>query len=387
MKVLHVIPSMSPARGGPSFSVRAVTAGLASLGATVHVATTDDDGASRLPVPLEVASQEQGVTYWRFPRQIRFYTVSWPLARWLRAHCRDYDVFHIHAVFSYACTVAAWTAREAGLPYIVTPRGILNRWGIHTRRPLLKRLSYHLIEKRFLTHATFVQYTCLQERTEAEELGFRAPAIIIPNPVHPLPVFPEELRLRRRFTQLQDKLIYLFLSRIDRKKGLDFLLPAFAELYRNVPKAALVIAGAGDTGFELSLRQLAASLGIQDDVVWTGFLDGPAKAAALADADVFVLPSYSENFGVAVAEAMAAGVPVVVSDQVGIQEWVHPANAGIVIPPETAPLTQAMVTLAQDSALRRQMGQNGRALVKENFTVEAVSKQLLNLYQDVLARR
>jgi glycosyltransferase involved in cell wall biosynthesis len=302
MKVLHVIPSVSPLRGGPSVMMHALARGLNDAGVEVHVATTDDNGRQRLDVPLGVPVVEEGVTSWYFPRQTRFYTVSWPLGRWLAQHVRDYDLVHIHALFSFATMPAAFWCQRYGIPYMVRPLGTLNRWGLRYRHPWLKRLSLRCIERRMVSGAAAVHYTSAQERLEAAELSLGERAVIIPNAVDlaSLPARALAGRFRARYPQLADRRIILFLSRIDAKKGPDLLLPAFAHIRAHYPQVALVLAGSGDAALVARLQQQGARLGLEAEVLWTGFLSGDDKWAALADADLFVLPSYSENFGVAV---------------------------------------------------------------------------------------
>lgn len=190
--------------------------------------------------------------------------------------------------------------------------------------------------------------------------------------------------MRRLYPELQSKRVALFLSRIDRKKGLDLLIPAFAGVLREIPDAALVIAGDGDAALTQSLRERCHALGIEKSVYWPGFLSGPAKAAALADADVFVLPSYSENFGIAVVEAMALGVPVILTDQVGICREVAASNAGLVTAPEVDPLRSALVRLLADDAARATIGRNGAALARSQFSPPVVLKKLTEAYDSVL---
>lgn len=146
MKVLHVIPSVSPLRGGPSVMLRTMAKGLAQAGVEVDVATTDDNGPGRLSVSHTIPIVEEAVTYRYFPRQTRFYTFSWPLNHWLAQHVQDYDLVHIHAIFSYVAIPAAFYAKRYGVPYVVRPLGVLNRWGIQNRRPWLKQLSFRFIE-------------------------------------------------------------------------------------------------------------------------------------------------------------------------------------------------------------------------------------------------
>src|SRR5207302_1269525 len=166
--------------------------------------------------------------------------------------------------------------------------------------------------------------------------------------------------------------IVLFLSRIDEKKGLDLLLAAFQRIRASRPEALLVIAGEGPATLVLQLKTDAARLGIAADVLWTGFVEGAAKDALLADADLFVLPSYSENFGIAVAEAMAAGLPVVVSDQVAVHTDVTRAGAGVVVACDVSALAGAVEQLLSDPPTRTEMGRNGRAFVSEHYSPAAV---------------
>jgi glycosyltransferase involved in cell wall biosynthesis len=387
MRVLHVIPSVGPLRGGPSVMLRTTTRALVRAGVSVDVATTDDNGPDRLDVANSRPVVEEGVTYWYFPRQTRFYTFSWPLTLWLAQNVKNYDLVHIHALFSYAAIPAAFWASYYQIPYIVRPLGVLNVLGMHKRRPWLKKISYHLIEKRIIRGSAVIHYTSEQERIEAAELGIDHSSIIIPNSTE----IPSECaksapgRFRMMYPQLAERLIILFLSRLDPKKGLDILLPAFAEVRAQYAKATLVIAGSGEPSFVSSLQQQADRMGIAPDVVWSGFLTGEEKWAALAESNIFVLPSYSENFGVAVVEAMACGLPVVVSDQVAIHREVADASAGLVVRCQIKELAEALLKLLQDASLRSTMGSNGRHLARTQFAPRSTTQSLINLYSEICA--
>jgi len=359
--------------------MRTIARALSQTGLEVHVATTDDNGPGRLRVPLGTPQIEDGATFWYFPRQTRFYTFSWPLTRWLAQHLREFDLVHIHALFSYAALPAALLAHRSGVPYIVRPLGTLNRWGLRNRRRWLKRLSFRLIESRILSHAAGIHYTSEQEYVEAGELGITASPLMIPNAVD----LPMRGAGPRRDPNSRQKI--LFLSRFDRKKGLDLLLEAFAQLRRKGLDAVLILAGSGDPGLVAQLKKQARRLGIAADVVWAGFLTGPDKWAALANADVFVLPSYSENFGVALVEALASGCPVVLSDQVGIQREIASADAGLVTPCRAEDLAQALLNVLTDPVLRRRMSENGVRLARQEFSLEAVSRKLAETYKAVTA--
>lgn len=385
MRVLHVIPSVGPVRGGPSVAIRTMTRGLAQAGVRVDIATTDDNGPERLLVPYNTPITEEAVTHWYFRRQTRFYTFSWPLTQWLRRHICDFELVHIHALFSYPAVAAAYWAGRRGVPYIVRPLGVLNRWGMQNRRSLMKKLSFCLVESGILSRAAAVHYTSEQERLQAAELGVQQRPVIVPNAAD----VPVEInsytpgRFRARYPQLAERVLILFLSRLDPVKGLDLLLPAFAQVRAQLPQIMLVLAGNGEPNFTVHLRHEAARLGIASDIFWAGFLAGGEKWAAMADADVFALPSYSENFGLAVVEAMASGCSVVVSDQVAIHREIAQAHAGLVVPCEIDSLARALVTVLTDNELRRKMGSNGKRLAQNHFSVQAVTQDLIELYTRV----
>jgi glycosyltransferase involved in cell wall biosynthesis len=389
MKVLHVIPSVGPLRGGPSSALLAITRSLAKAGIQVHVATTDDNGLGRLEVPLHHPVTCDGVTTWYFPRQTRFYTFSWPLTRWLARHVHEYDLVHIHALFSHASLSAALLATRFRVPYIVRPLGTLNRWGMRHRRRWLKLASFRLIERRILARAAAVHYTSHQERLEASELSIRSVPVVVPIGID----LAERDRLApsdhflMAYPALANRTIILFLSRLDKKKGLELLLSAFASAREVYPDAALVIAGSGEQSYAAELHGLAQHLGIADSVVWPGFLSGDAKAGALSAASIFALPSYSENFGIAPAEAMAAGLPVVLTHHVGMATEVEQAQAGLVVPSEVETFSAALQRLLSDPSLRRQLGANGRRLAHDRFSSEATTPQLIAMYHQVLRRQ
>jgi glycosyltransferase involved in cell wall biosynthesis len=361
---------------------------LAREGIEIHIATTDDNDRDRLLVPYGVPVEQDSVTYWYFRRQTHLYTFSWPLSRWLARNTARFDLIHIHALFSYATLPAAFWASRYDVPYIVRPLGTLCEWGITHRRPNLKRLSFRLLERRVLAHAALVHYTSNQEQLEAEKLGITTAAAVIPNALPDDAADAEPFRIavgqfRATYPEVTGRWMILFLSRLDPKKGLDLLLKAFAAVRARVPAACLVLAGDGQPAYVESLKAQAHALGISSDVVWPGFLAGEQKRAALAEAQVFALPSYSENFGIAVAEAMAAGLPVVVSDQVAIHADVSRARAGLVVRCDARELGDALVLLLTNATLRHAMGQEGRALARETYSLRAVSRTLIDVYNKI----
>lgn len=378
-----MIPSLGPHRGGPSYFLPLLARDLGAAGVTVEIAATDDDGADRLDVPLGRPVMFEGATTHFFPRQARFYTFSLPLAAWLRTHVTSYDLLHIHALFSFAALPAALFADRHRVPYIVRPLGTLNHYGREQRRPHLKRASFRVIERPILEHAAAIQYTSEQEGNEAADLGLRQPSTIIPLGIDlsTYTALPSPDSFLDRHPELRSRPIVLFLSRIDPKKGLDLLLPAFAHA---APDAALVIAGRGDAGYMSYLERQAANLGLGDRVTWTGHLSGDEKLAALAAATVFVLPSYSENFGIAAVEALAAGVPTIVSTGVAVASDIRAHDAGVVVGLTEADLAEGMSRLLSSASLREDMSRRGRRLARDHFSMQIVTERTLDLYRSIL---
>ena len=188
--------------------------------------------------------------------------------------------------------------------------------------------------------------------------------------------------LRNRFPQLSGKRILLFMSRIHPKKGLDLLLRSFASVCTQ--NTVLVIAGNGEEQFTSELHTLAVRLAVADRIVWCGFLNESEKWLALADAEIFVLPSYSENFGIAALEAMAAGVAVVVSDQVALHKDVEENAAGVVVGCDVTQLSEAIDALLSNPAHVLRLGENGRRTAQRLFSQERTTEQLMALYQSIL---
>jgi glycosyltransferase involved in cell wall biosynthesis len=282
-----------------------------------------------------------GVTYWYFGRSTRTYTSSVGLTSWLFRHTAEFDLVHIHSVFSFPATVSAAIARLKSVPYVVRPLGVLNRWGLGSGRAWAKRLSIRWIESGILRRAAAVQFSSMKERAETAEVCALGKTAVIANPVEFDPPVERGL-FRALYPSIGGRRIVLFLARLDPVKGIELLLDAFRIVREANPQVVLAIAGSGDPGYQQTLRARAERLGIAADVIWTGFLDRTAKAQALADADVFVVPSQSESFGLAAVEALAAGVPTVMTNGVGIADEVASNGAGIIVPANSRALASAI---------------------------------------------
>jgi glycosyltransferase involved in cell wall biosynthesis len=285
---------------------------------------------------------------------------------------------HIHGLWETASMAAAQAARAAGKPYVVSAHGMLEPWAI-AHKGWKKRLYARLIEGRVLEGAA-----CLHALTEAEagdyrRFGLQAPVAVIPNGVE-LPHAVCSETFFESFPELEDRRIVLFLGRLHPKKGLDILCEAWARLSSAYPEAQLVLAGPDFSGTRAGLERSLERLGILDRVTFTGMLAGNAKWSALAAAECFVLPSYSEGLSVSTLEAMGMGVPVLISHACHLPE-VREAQCGVTIDTRAEEVEAGLDDLlGASAAMRAAMGQRGRDLVRTRYSWPAIGRRMSAVY-------
>jgi glycosyltransferase involved in cell wall biosynthesis len=356
--------------------------GLSNAGVRVTTLTTDFGIDVKVANASEASSSIGRV---HFPLLFNPYKIAPGMWRYLSAHVGSFDVVHIHALFSFAPTVAAWTCRAHDVPYIIRPLGTLTNYGLAKRRQRLKRLSIRCVEAANLRHAAAVQFTSTSELKQAEHLGIPLRGVVIPVGVASEcgPCGPD---LRSVYPQLAGRRIVLYLSRIDPKKNVEALIDAFCCSAILNASAALILAGDGEAGYVAALKQRAEQRGIAERIVWLGHVTGAQKSAAFAVADVFCLPSHSENFGIAVVEAMLAGLPCVLGEGVAIANELTAADAGLVIEPTGQAVASALESLVSDAEASWRMGLAGRQLASTRFSVGTMVRSLLELYKGVRRR-
>jgi glycosyltransferase involved in cell wall biosynthesis len=379
MKVLHVIPSVSHVHGGPTKAIEQMEKALASMGIEVTTATTNDDGAKRRSdVPIGVLCRTEHASRIYFDKSIERYFVSFGLAKWLREHVREFDMLHLHSLFSFPTTVAARCAYRSGVPYVVRPLGTLDRYSLSARRPIAKRLSIALNESKILARAATVHFTSEREKEDADSLNIAYRAAILPLGIE-IPSFPVHLDAVDR-----DGKHVLFLSRLDPKKNIEALLQAWARIPSALQlRYPLVVAGAGTQAYESKLRCIANELGIAGSVRWMGHISGAEKAKVLQDAALFVLPSFSENFGIAAAEALGAGVPCVLSHGVALARAVADNEVGVACAPEAIEIASAITRLLTDEAMRRAYAKRAHAYALSELSSAMMGERLAALYNEI----
>jgi glycosyltransferase involved in cell wall biosynthesis len=353
---------------------------LGEAGVEVTTATTDDDGHGRRLGAFIKTTRVSGAARVYARKWVEFYKVAPGMVPWLWRHVRDFDVVHIHALFSFASVVAGVIARWRGVPYIVRPLGTLNVYGITERRPWPKRLSLAMLERRILRDAAAVHFTTQAEWNEAKLLNIPFRGAIIPLGVEKAEL-PEGYDLLREYPQLRDRRVLLYLSRLDPKKNVEGLLRAFAALGPQHGDTVLLIAGDGASAYVASLVTLAEALGVGPRVVWLGHVQAARKAAAFAAAHVFVLPSMSENFGIAAVEAMLAGLPCVMGRGVAVAQEAQEVGAGMAVDPDFRSIAQALERLLDDDALRCELSRRGRQFAEQKYSVEVMAARLIGLYR------
>ena len=391
MKVLHVAQALSRNFGGVQTVLQDLVKAQHEAGINVDVLSTNVDAPRGvLPVPVNRFIQKDGVRFRHSSVQFRPLLFSLDLKNYLDQHVADYDLVHIHGLYRFPPTYAAWQARRQSVPYVIMPHGALDPYlyaKSSTGRLRFKRIYESWFDLPNLHAAGAIHYTAEDERERTSFLKLRAPSFVVPNGLDwaQHTTLPARGAMRARWG-LGDAPLVLFLGRLHFKKGLDLLIPAFDVLRQHVPGVQLVIAGPENDDYGQRVRGWVRERGLDAAVHFVGPLHGAEVVQAYVDADVFALPSYTENFGMTVIEALAGSLPVVISDQVNIHTEVSGVGAGLVTRCDAGEVAQALETLLVDADRRRAMGEAGRQLVKARFTWLAIVDALTAEYEKVIAR-
>lgn len=383
ISVLHVIPNFYPATkwGGPVFSTKAICDGVAgSAGVDIKVFTTDAAGPDlhdTLPLDSRTVSMPEGYTATYFKRVLA-YAISPGLMAALPKAIRAADIVHLTSAYSSPVLPTLALAKAIGRPVVWSPRGAIQAADEWTGAPRkkLKRL-FETVARNIAPADTVLHVTAT---SEAEATQRRMPGLrtaIIPNSVKtpPLCVIAE------RAWRPEGRFRLVFLSRVHQKKGLEPLLDSLVRLPSSVE---LDIYGTGEEGYVTKLEEKVRELGVAERVRFCGHVDGESKTAAFLEADLFVLPSYSENFGIVVAEALAHGVPVLTTNST---PWGQLAENGCgdCISLDVNELTGAIEKLGRSDL--KAMGLKGRAWMEKQFSQDKAGADMLQLYRDMVGAR
>lgn len=351
-------------------------------GAEVTILTPISEGQKVYDLP-------EGVNIVTCPRHwlARFWAEFSPeLYFWLKMHGNDYDVIHIHGVWHFA-GVAPYLA-GVKTPKCITIHGLLDRWAVR-HGYWKKRLFGVLFQKSILRKTELIQINNLDEQEDVRLfLGEQHPnVVIVPNGMN-IATFehlPIKGMFREKFGIASDKKIILFLSRINIKKGLDMLLPAFAALLKERDDCILVMAGPDD-GYLKEVQNFIVQHKLATQILLVGMLTGTEKLAAFADANVFALPSYSEGFSIATLEALISGVPSLLSDRVGFGPAIKETNAAHLVELNVPSIKDGLRKLLDEPAYAAQLAENGKKLVRTRYDIKIVAKQLLKEFEKISRR-
>ena len=393
MKILFITSYYKPAYvyGGPVHSIPSLCESLAITGNDVSVITTNANGQNNFPETNGRFQLVDGVSVAYCQRDLPgYYFFSRQLSQTCYTEIRKnkFDVVYVASNWEFPFLPACHAAYHAGVPYVVSPRASFKR--VTWRGKFLKKWAYHIIFERYwIDRAELIHYTTQMELEDSAWLKLKPPSVTIPNPIN-LAEFdhlPKKGVFRSKYKIASDASLLLYLGRVEPAKGVDLVLQALSLILPKYSNCILAIAGPEEENYISVLSQKAKDFGIQDKVVFTGLLSPVQCLEALGDSDIFVFPSHSENFGMAVAEAMVCGLPVVISDQVGISEFIIANNAGIVVPLEVDAFSEAIKTLLENSDLRMQYAHRATIVIRENFLPSHIAERWSQVFQSIFLQR
>lgn len=383
MKILQIIDSVDPAGGGPIEVVRQFGVRLTNEGHQVEVASLDaPDSPYVAGFPLSLHPLG--------PMTLK-YGFSPRLVPWLRTNASRYDVVIVNGLWQYQGFGTWQSLRYSSTPYVLWTHGMLDPWfkKQYPLKHLKKWMYWPWGEYRVLRDARAVLFTCEEERRLARSSFwlYRCNEVVCSYGTAGPKGDPEsELReFFARYPELQGKKLVLFMGRIHPKKGCDLMIDAFAKVLGQHNDWHLVIAGPDQVGWREQLKERVAKLGVAPRVLWTDLLGGAMKWGALRAAEIFILPSHQENFGLAVAEALAVGVPTLISNKVNIWREIEADGAGLVAADDlegTCGLLQSYLNLPIDAKIA--MRHAARACFEQRFEIKSATRRLDAVLSNVI---
>jgi glycosyltransferase involved in cell wall biosynthesis len=377
MKILHLVATLSPQQGGPSKVVPAMCSALVSRGHQAEIVTTNWNGRGEFygsPLEENVATYHKAV----WPQS---YGTSWSLAADVRRRIANFDVVHVHQVYFFHGLIARVFCTRKQIPYVISPHGVFDPF--HRNVHSLKKACYTaLIERSNTSKASAFHYASIAERDHAVAAGIPDRSFVVPLAVDISPEHDVEPLLRLH-PELIGKTLVTFLGRLTAKKRLDLVVDAFARAAAVDSDIHLVIAGPDSEGIGEIARSQIEALGLNARASFLGVLTGRAKEALLVGSRMLVLPSENESFGLVVVEAMAAGVPVVISEDVAVHREVAAGEAGFVVPRDAVLITKAICTLLSPDIYQR-MSMNARSVAVKTFGMSQMAVGLEKMYRQVI---
>ena len=387
MKILIVIPALGNVYGGTSKIVLELAESIGKLGVNVDVVATNANGEKTLDVDLNqwIIQKHYRVRYFSYLDFLDYkFTLS--MSQWLFSNVSSYNLVHTHAIFSYPVLVAYWMCQLHKIPYIATPHGMLEPWAL-AYKIWKKKLYFNWLEKPALQKASAIQMSAATEAEGIKNLGLKPPLVIVTNGIHreDFASLPDPEIFYKQFPETKNKRLIIFLGRIDPKKGLDLLAPAFAQAHQKFPDTHLIIAGPDNTGFLPTAQSYFIKAGCSHAVTFTGMLTGNIKYAALAAATIYVAPSYSEGFSMSVLEGMAAGLPCVITTGCNFPE-AGEAEVAIIVNIDVGSIAKAIIQLLEDDQQAQNLGDCARQFILDNYTWDKIALKMVSVYENIISR-
>ncbi|MCG8400015.1 MAG: glycosyltransferase [Firmicutes bacterium] len=382
IKVLHVIPTLDPINGGPVNAIEGLTSSLHNHNVKVEILAPYREGES-LVVANRLKQQNIKVTRVGPVRGAIGYHPQLKTIAY-KAVSRN-DVTHIHSLWEDVQHHAARASQKQKKPYIIRPCGMLDPWSLNQSK-YRKKIYLALRLRKNLNRATALHFTAQAEHDLTRPLNLKPPGIIEPNGLNlsEFETLPSPNAFRNAHPEIGDRPYILFLSRIHPKKGVNLLIPAFTDAAP--PNCTLVIAGPSEPDYLALIKQLTVKHGIEDRVLFPGMLAGEVKHAAYAEAMLFILPSYQENFGIVVIEALACGTPVVTTTAVNLSDALMNKPFAFISTPDVEGVTDALrKALAQQCTNAK--SQRSITFVYENFGWDQIAKNWAKHYDEITSHQ
>jgi glycosyltransferase involved in cell wall biosynthesis len=390
IKVLCTTPYYEPAYiyGGPARSIPALCRALAQQNVEVTVFTTNANGSQVLPVPTGRPVDRDGVQVFYFPNAANTrYFLSPRLAFACFRESSRFDIIHANGFFNFSTLMAATAAHRRSIPLVISVRGELMPWALGYKR--LKKLSYIRTVGRYCVgRAAALLCTDENEKQAVLSVTSGRPVYLIPNlmNVDPFLDLPARGRLRRQLRIPDGAFVIMSVGRLHPVKRPDLALKAFGRVARLYPDICLVFVGPDELGMATDLHAMAQQTGCADRVFFTGLVAPDDIPQALADADLFLSTSESENFGMAVAEAMLAGLPLVISERIGLSRLITDYGGGCVVALEPGGIADAITRLLQQPRMLQEIGRRAQTGALHYFRADVVARKTLECYTEVRNR-
>lgn len=387
MKILFVAPYIGATYGGTSKVVKELVEGIGRLDIAVDLITTNANSSDKLDVPLNTWINKE---YYR----IQYFScwhqddliISYSLIKWLFKNVKNYQLVHTHTVFAPVISIANWICKHGEIPYVVAPHGMLEPWAL-SYKGWKKNLYYKLLDNKLIQSSQAIQATSSLELKNINALNLKN-SVLVPNGIHlkDFKILSKAENFYQKFPNIRDKILILFLGRIDPKKGLDLLASAFTEVHERFPNTHLVVAGPDNIGFLEKAQSYFLQAGCLNAVTFTGMLDGELKSAALAAANLYVAPSYSEGFSMSILEGMASGLPCVITTGCNFPEAAK-AQAAHIVDINANAIANALIKCLSYPEQAKAMGDRARDFIFRNYTWDRIAENLCEVYQAIIYKK